>query len=72
MSYSSIAAAAQDQALPIPHADAIQWQCCAEPGWGAAWDSAIAAEVENPGADPAVISDGMILTAVQLRLGAAT
>lgn len=47
-------------------------QCCAEPGWGAAWDSAIAAEVENPGADPAVISDGMILTAVQLRLGAAT
>ena len=86
MSYNSIAAAAQDQALrlriaacvaqeapddprhPIAHTDAIQWQCCAEPGWGAAWDSAIAAEVENPGADPGVIPDGWILAAVQAHL----
>jgi hypothetical protein len=41
------------------------------PGWGAAWDSALAAhppETEpdyEPGRDPGVITDGMILTTVQ-------
>jgi len=45
------------------------------PGWGAAWDSALAAhppETEpdyEPGRDPAVITDGMILATVQ-TLGA--
>ena len=52
-------------------ADTIQWQCAAEPGWGEAWESAVASgTVPDPGSDPAVISDGMILTAVQKHLAA--
>lgn len=53
---------------PLPLADAIQWRCCGEPGWGEAWESAKAAGNENIGADPAVITDAMILTAVQKHL----
>ena len=49
-------------------ADQIQWQCCAEPGWGEAWEYAVNSGNPSPGADPAVISDGMILTAVQKHL----
>jgi len=47
----------------------------ASPSWGAAWDSALAAhppETEpdyEPGKDPGVITDGMILSTVQ-ALGA--
>src|SRR4051794_24614286 len=43
----------------------------ASPGWGAAWDSALAAHPPDtepdyqPGQDPAVITDGMILATVQ-------
>jgi hypothetical protein len=37
----------------------------AQPGWSEAWESAQAAGNEQPGADPAVITDGMILAAVQ-------
>jgi hypothetical protein len=43
------------------------------PDWGAAWDSALAAHPDDPdyepGKDPAVITDGMILATVQ-ALGA--
>jgi hypothetical protein len=46
-----------------------------QPGWGAAWESGLLAR-ENPdhglppiGLDPAVITDGMILSAVQKLLG---
>lgn len=39
------------------------------PGWGAAWDYALAAHPDDPeyepGKDPAVITDGMILATVQ-------
>jgi hypothetical protein len=39
------------------------------PGWGAAWDSALAGHPDDPdykpGRDPAVITDGMILATVQ-------
>lgn len=52
----------------LMRADAIQWQCCAEPGWGEAWEYAVNSQNPNPGADPAVISDGMILGAVQKHL----
>ena len=53
-------------------ADQIMWQCCAEPGWGEAWESALVAEPPNPdpGNDPAVISDSQILAAVQKHLAA--
>lgn len=35
------------------------------PGWDVAWESALAADIPNPGADAGVITDGMILTQVQ-------
>jgi hypothetical protein len=42
----------------------------ASPDWGAAWDSALAAQPDDPayepGADPAVITDGQILATVQV------
>ncbi|WP_157992984.1 hypothetical protein [Leucobacter luti] len=37
----------------------------AQPGWDAAYASALAAGNEEPGADPGVITDGMILAAVR-------
>ena len=49
-------------------ADKIQWQCASEPGWGEAWESAIAGGTTDIGNDPAVISDAMILSAVQKHL----
>ena len=61
--------------------DAIRWVgdnmylWASSPGWGAAWDSALAAhppETEpdyEPGRDAGVITDGMILATVQ-ALGA--
>lgn len=63
---------------PSVVAERIAWECAAEPGWGEAWDSAVAAAIEagpmnatDPGRDPAVITDAMILSAVQKHLGAA-
>lgn len=41
----------------------------AQPGWDAAWASALAAGNEQPGRDEAVITDNQILAAVQLLLG---
>lgn len=41
----------------------------ASPDWGAAWDSALAGGNEAPGKDPAVITDGQILSTVQALLG---
>jgi hypothetical protein len=68
-----VAACAAQQNAP---GDPTQWALtnkldwAAAPGWGAAWDSAIASGVEDPGADPAVITDGQILSQVQSMLGA--
>ncbi|UVK61356.1 hypothetical protein SEA_GINGERBUG_21 [Microbacterium phage Gingerbug] len=51
------------------------WALAAQPGWAAAWASALAAHVEDeayrPGADEAVITDAMILAAVQSLASAA-
>lgn len=43
------------------------WQMAAQPGFGDAYASALAADppVERPGQDPGVISDSQILGAVQ-------
>lgn len=46
------------------HALAITGQ----PGWPAAWATALANNIETPGRDLGVISDGMILSAVQAVL----
>lgn len=50
----------------------ILWTVCASPGWGEAWDYAVAQAIQagpgnatDPGIDPAVITDAMILSAVQ-------
>jgi hypothetical protein len=56
-------------------ADPFQWtatnmlRLTAQPEWDVAWGSAEAAEVENPGRDPGVITDQMILSSVQAVLG---
>lgn len=70
-----VAACAAQQAAP---GDPYQWtvehkyQWAAAPGWGAAWDSALAAHpgdpAYDPGADPAVITDAMILAQIQAML----
>ena len=41
------------------------WDYASQPGWGDAWASAVAGGNEAPGRDPAVITDGQILSAVQ-------
>jgi hypothetical protein len=41
----------------------------AQPGWPEAWAAAVAGGVENPGRDPGVITDGMVLSGVQTVLG---
>lgn len=45
------------------------WALAAQPGWGAAWASALAADNPSPGSDPSVITDGQILSAVQALHG---
>lgn len=44
------------------------WKIAASPGWGAAYDSALAGNVERPSWNEGVITDGMILSAVQAYL----
>jgi hypothetical protein len=85
-SYADIAAAAQSASLnqretacaaqqgapgdPYQWVVAHRYQLASQPGWGAAWASAVAADNPDPGADPAVITDAQILSAVQAILGA--
>lgn len=45
------------------------WRICAQPGWGEAYQYALDTSIENPGGNEAVITDGMIISAVQLVLG---
>ncbi len=56
---------------PTALADFFQWKCAGQPGWGDAYAYALANGNERPGDDPAVITDGMILSAVQAVLGIA-
>ena len=65
-----IAACASTEGLPekmhpIYFADQFQWEIAGAPGFGDAYASALAADVERPGADPSVISDAQILSVVQ-------
>jgi hypothetical protein len=45
----------------------LEWRkvWASSPGWDAAWESAQAGNVEIPGMDPGVVTDGMILAQVQ-------
>ncbi len=60
------ACAAQEQ-IPNPQgwAWSLVWQFSAQPGWADACSYALAAGVEHPGRDEAVIGDKQILSAVQ-------
>lgn len=44
---------------------AHSWDMAAQPGFGDAYASALAGNVERPGRDPSVITDGQIGAAVQ-------
>jgi hypothetical protein len=56
---------------PVTWARDHIWRIAAAPGFADAYESAIVAEVERPGNDPAVISDAQILSAVQAEVAAA-
>ena len=53
---------------PVKWADQYQFSIAGAPGFGDAYASAIAGEVPNPGKDESVISDAMLLGAVQALL----
>jgi len=66
-----LAAAAASEGVNLPgqwvSTRALHLAC--SPGWAAAWESALVTTPDaNPGADDAVITDGMILAAVQADL----
>lgn len=72
-----IAAAAsveQNAGATLDEPDADIWayrhryDVCAAPGWGDAWASAMASGDPDPGSNPAVITDAMILSQVQAVL----
>lgn len=65
-------AAKESIASPQEWVAANRWELASQPGWDAAWDSAVASGVPNPGADEAVITDGMILSGVQAVVAANT
>lgn len=58
-------AVTEGEADPVTWAQEHQWQMAAAPGFGDAYASAILNGIVRPGNDPSVISDGMILSAVQ-------
>ena len=67
-----IIACAAEEGDPQPEqwAYANRWRVVAQPGWAAAWASAIAGNVDRPGRDAGVVTDGQILSAVQAVRGA--
>jgi hypothetical protein len=50
---------------PLTWADLYQYTIAGAPGFGDAYASALAGNVENPGKDEGVITDAMLLGAVQ-------
>jgi hypothetical protein len=63
-----LTAAAAEEEKSVPYSQWVMdhiWDLAATPGWAAAWESALAGGVADPGADESVITDGMILAAVQ-------
>lgn len=67
-----IAACAAKEGVSSPHptawADDAAWALAAQPGWDDAYAYALNSGNADPTVDGAVISDGMILAAVQARL----
>lgn len=50
-----------------PNAQQMWWPVCIAPDVEAAYASALAAHNPNPGGDPTVVTDGMILSNVQAK-----
>ena len=69
-----ITAAAAKESIDNPQgwAQLYRWEVAGQPGWDAAWDSAVASDNPDPGNDEAVITDGMILSGVQAVVAANT
>ena len=67
--HARIAACAAREGIVDPHplawAANHQWRLAAEPGWDQAYAYAVASGVPDPGRSEGVITDGMILSAVQ-------
>jgi hypothetical protein len=55
---------------PQTWVNTYRWEIAAQPDWDAAWDSAVAGGVTDPGADEAVITDGMITSGIQAVVAA--
>lgn len=68
------AAVASENQAGNTEADPERWTAdnrhywAASPGWADAWESALASDNPDPGADEAVITDQQILSAVQSLL----
>lgn len=62
-----VAACASTQGIeaPVSWAYDRQWKLSAQPGWAQAYASAVASNVQQPGNSETVITDSMILSAVQ-------
>ena len=63
-----LTACAAEQQKPTPYSSWVAehiWQIAAAPGWAQKWESAVAAEIADPGADESVITDADILAVVQ-------
>lgn len=62
-----INACAADEGIADPEQWVLghTWELAVQPGWAAAWESALASGIESPGRREDVISDGMLLSAVQ-------
>ena len=62
-----IIACAALEKIKEPHqwVSSLMWYFAAQPGWAASWASAQESQLDNIGNDEGVITDGMILSAVQ-------
>lgn len=63
-----LTAAAAQEHKPTPYGAWVYdhiWDFASQPGWAEAWASALAGGVTDPGSNESVITDGMILSAVQ-------
>lgn len=58
-------AAIEGDAAPELWTQQNKWAIAAQPLWGDAWEYAVNSGVTDIGTDPGVITDGMILSAVQ-------
>lgn len=63
-------AALEGQFQPASWWESYGWQVVARPDWADAYTYAVETGVDSPGGNPGVISDGMILAAVQAVRGA--